>query len=142
MSEMRDYLKNKLDEFNKNYNVEYKLNTCWDKDMKRQWKRDSEEIRSQWQNINSVTDVQKYVSWFASTVTRYENIGGVYTDAYDMDLSLYRAIYAIQKMAQCYDNKNLDFHTFDKDKIDRLFNELYISLKEMKEINLRRAMQD
>ena len=142
MSEMRDYLKSRLDEFIRNYNVENKLNTCWDKDLKRQWKRDSDEVRSQWKNINSVADVQRYVDWFASTVARYENVKGIYTDAYDMDLSLFRAIYAIQKMAASYDNEKLDFHTFGKDEIDRLFSELYRVLKEMKEVNLRRAMQD
>lgn len=86
--------------------------------------------------------MQKYVNWFASTVARYENIKGIYTDAYDMDLSLYRAVYAIQKMALCYDNNNLNFHTFGKEEIDRMFSELYKALKEMQEINLCRAMQD
>lgn len=59
-----------------------------------------------------------------------------------MVLSLYRVVYAVQKMAQCYDNSNLNFHTFGKEEIDRMFSELYKTLKEMQEINLRRAMQD
>lgn len=72
MYERNARLLNKLDELKNSYNVEYKLSTCLDKDMKRQWKRDSEEIRSQWQYINSVADVQKHVNWFDSTVARYE----------------------------------------------------------------------
>ena len=142
MSEMQSYLKEKLHEFNSKYNVKYKLSTCWDKELKRQWKRDCEEISAQWQEVNSVADIQKYVDWYAATVERYENIRGFYTDAYDMDLALYRAISAIQKMAQCYDMDRFDFHTFGKAEIDTLFEKLYETLKAMQDVNLRRAMQD
>ena len=59
-----------------------------------------------------------------------------------MDLALYRAVSAIQKMAQCYDFDDFDFHTFGKEDIDNIFDTLYQWLEEMKNVNMRRAMQD
>lgn len=59
-----------------------------------------------------------------------------------MDLALYRAVSAIQKMAQCYDIDDFDFHMFGKTDIDEMFELLYIWLDEMRNVNMRRAMQD
>ena len=75
-------------------------------------------------------------------VKQYQNIKGLFSDAYDMDLALYKAVSAIQKMAQCYDFDDFDFHTFGKEDIDNMFAVLYQWLEEMKNVNMRRAMQD
>ena len=142
MEELQEYLKEKLNEFRKTYNAEYHLNTYSDRELKRQWKSDYERTRGQWQNVKSISDVKRYVNGFVGTVKQYQNIKGVFSDAYDMDLALYRAISAIQKMAQCYDIDDFDFHMFKKEDIDEMFDTLYQWLEEMKNVNMRRAMQD
>lgn len=144
MSELQNYLKTKLNDFSQTENVLYRLNAyCeYDRELKRQWKRDREEIRNQWQDISSVAVVQECMRGYAATIERYKNIKGIYSDAYDMDLALYRVVSAISKMAQCYDMERFDFHTYGKEEIDNLFVELNRLLKEMNDVNLRRAMQD
>lgn len=52
------------------------------------------------------------------------------------------AVSAIQKMAQCYDFDGFDFYTFGKEDIDKMFCALYGNLEAMKNVNMRRAMQD
>lgn len=42
-----------------------------------------------------------------------------------MDLALYRAVSAIQNMVQCYDMDDFDFHMFEKEDIDEIFDMLY-----------------
>lgn len=142
MEDLQEYLKGKLTEFNRTYNAEYHLNSYSDRYIKRQWKEDSKRTQGQWQSVNSISDVTRYVNGFAATVKGYQGIKGIYTDAYDMDLALFKAVSAIQKMAQCYDIDDLDFHTFSKEDIDDMFDALYNNLDAMKNVNLRRAMQD
>ena len=142
MEDLQNYMKEKLTEFNKTYNVEYHLNSYFDKDIKRQWKSNYKRIKEQWQSVKSVSDVVRYVNGFAGTVKQYQSIKGLFSDAYDMNLDLYRAISAIQKMAQCYDIYDMDFYTYGKDDIDNLFDALYKWLEAMHTVNTRRAMQD
>ncbi|MSS64178.1 hypothetical protein [Velocimicrobium porci] len=142
MEDLQEYLKERLNEFRKTYNVEYYLNAYSDKELKRQWKSDYERTRGQWQSIKSISDVKRYVNGFVGTVKQFQNIKGLFSDAYDMDLALYRAVCAIQKMAQCYDIEDFDFHMFQKDDIDEMFDTMYQWLEEMKNVNMRRAMQD
>lgn len=142
MEELQEYLKEKLNAFKKTYNAEYHLNTYSDKELKRQWKNDYKRIRGQWQSVKSISDVNRYVNGFVGTVKQYQSIKGFFSDAYDMDLALYRAVSAIQKMAQCYDIDDFDFHMFGKTDIDEMFELLYIWLDEMRNVNMRRAMQD
>lgn len=142
MGDLQEYLKDKLSEFNKTYNAEYHLNSYFDRHIKSQWKEDYKRVQGQWQSVKSISDVQRYVNGFAATVKQYQNIKGLFSDAYDMDLALYKAVSAIQKMAQCYDFDDFDFHTFEKEDIDNMFVALYQWLEEMKNVNMRRAMQD
>ena len=142
MEDLQEYLKEKLKEFNKAYNAEYHLNTYFDRELKRQWKSDYERTRGQWQSVKSISDVKRYVNGFVGAVKQYQNVKGLFSDAYDMDLALYRAVSAIQKMAQCYDIDDFDFQMFGKAEIDDMFNVLYEWLKEMQNVNIRRAMQD
>ncbi len=142
MEDLQEYLKDKLSEFNKTYNAEYHLNSYFDRHIKSQWKDDYKRVQGQWQSVKSISDVQRYVNGFAATVKQYQNIKGLFSDAYDMDLALYKAVSAIQKMAQCYDFDDFDFHTFGKEDIDNMFAALYQWLEEMKNVNMRRAMQD
>lgn len=142
MEDLQQYLKSKLDDFNKTYNVQQYLNSYTDKDLKRQWKYDCERAKGQWQDIKSISDAERCIDEFATTVERYQNIKGIFSDAYDMDLALYKAVLAIQKMAQCYEFDKFDFHTFGKNDIDNMFAMLYKWFEEMKNVNMRRAMQD
>lgn len=142
MEDLQRYLKSKLDAFNKTYNVQQYLNSYTDKDLKRQWKYDCNRVKGRWQDIKSISDVEECIVGFATTVERYQNIKGIFSDAYDMDLALYEVVLAIQKMAQCYEFDNFDFHTFGKDDIDNMFDTLYKWFEEMKNVNMRRAMQD
>lgn len=142
MEDLQEYLKDKLSEFNKTYNAEYHLNSYFDRHIKSQWKDDYKRVQGQWQSVKSISDVRRYVNGFAATVKQYQNVKGLFSDAYDMDLALYKAVSAIQKMAQCYDFDDFDFHTFEKEDIDNMFVALYQWLEEMKNVNMRRAMQD
>lgn len=142
MEDLQEYLKDKLSEFNKTYNAEYHLNSYFDRHIKSQWKNDYKRVQGQWQSVKSISDVQGYVNGFVVTVKQYQNIKGLFSDAYDMNLALYKAVSAIQKMAQCYDFDDFDFHTFGKEDIDNMFAVLYQWLEEMKNVNKRRAMQD
>lgn len=142
MEDLQQYMQNKLNEFNKNYNAQYQLNSYMDGYIKKQWKLDEKRMHGQWLSVRSISDVQGYITGFLGTIKQYENIRGVHTDAYDMDLALYKAVNAIQKMVQCYDMEDFDFYTFDKRDIDGLFKELYDGVEKMKKVNMHRAMQD
>lgn len=87
MEDVQEYLKNRLNEFKQGYNAEYKLNSYCDKELKRRWKVDREKAKNQWQYINSVEDVRNYISGFIGQVEQYQNIKGIPTDTYDMDLA-------------------------------------------------------
>lgn len=142
MENLQQYLKDRLAEFNKTYNVQSHLNSYSDREIKKQWKEDYNRTQSQWQSVKCNSDVIRFVNGFIATVKQYQNIKGFFIDSYDMNLALYRAINAIQKMTQCYDIDYLDFHTFGKEDIDELFDALYNGLEKMKNVNMRRAMQD
>lgn len=119
MEDLQDYLKGKLTELKKLYNVESNLNNYFDRHIKRQWKDDYKRTQAQWQEVKSVSDVIRYVNGFTGTVKQYQKVKGLFSDAYDMD-----------------------FHTFGKKDIDSLFDELYKWIEEMHTVNTRRAMQD
>lgn len=145
MENLQDYLKEKISEFNRKYDVEHSLEyfATVNKDIKRRWKEDSVRIKSQWQYIKSISDVMLCVDGFIGRVDYFKDKKGIREDAYNMDLELYKAISAIRKMAQCYDlDDKFDFHTFNRTDIDNLFSILYNGLKDMKDVNMRRAMQD
>lgn len=142
MEDLQNYLKEKLEEFKHTYNVEYHLNSYSDRHIKQQWKADNERMYNQWLSVKDVSGVMRFVNGFIGTVEQYENIKGVSSDAYDMNLALYKSVNAIQKMTQCYDMKEFDFCTFKKDDIDGLFSILYNGLDKMENVNMRRAMQD
>ncbi len=88
-------MKEKLAEFNQLYNARYQLNSYTARHIKQQLKEDDRRTQSMWQSAKSVGDVQRYINAFLATVKQYENIRGVFTDAYDMDLALYRVVNAI-----------------------------------------------
>lgn len=142
MEDLQEYLKKKLSEFNKTYNAEYHLNSYFDRHIKKQQREDYKRIQSQWQSVKSISDVRGYVNGFAVTVKGYQNVKDVFTDAYDMDLALFKVVSAIQKMAQCYDMDDFDFHTFSKEDIVDMFGALHKNLDAMKNVNMRRTMQD
>ncbi|MDD4370700.1 MAG: hypothetical protein PHD56_06485 [Anaerostipes sp.] len=142
MEDRQKYLQDKLKEFNRSYNALGHLNSYSDKQIKRQWKEESSRTQRQWQSIQSISDVTRYVNGFTGTVAQYKNIRGLFSDAYEMDLALYRAVNAIQKMAQCYDIDDFDFCNFSIDNIDKMFNTLYKGVEEMQKVNMHRAMQD
>lgn len=142
MEDVQEYLKNRLNEFKQGYNAEYKLNSYCDKELKRRWKVDREKAKNQWQYINSVEDVRNYISGFIGQVEQYQNIKGIPTDTYDMDLALYKVNLAISKMAQCYESNKCDFDSCGKEEIDEIFDTLYHWLEEMNNVNMRRMMQD
>lgn len=139
---MKQYINNKLDEFNNEHCVQSKLSS-YDGDYQRQWKKDYKDIHQNlWSKIMSVNDVFDYVDRYVGSVEREEKLNVTYLDIYDTDLALYRATYAIRKMAQCYDNPNCDFDTFGKDEIDNLFIKLEKTYERMKQELLRRSMND
>lgn len=138
---MKDYIRFKLNDFEKEHAV---LNTSniYDGDIKRQWKNDSEEIHGSWKDINSISDVYSYIDSYVYSVEREGNLKTLCLDTYDTDLALYRAIYAIEKAVCCFDNKDLDFNTLDKESIDILFTKLNNAYKKMQDIIMRRTMYD
>lgn len=139
---MKQYINNKLDEFNKEHCVQSKLSS-YDGDYQRQWKKDYKDIHQNlWSKITSVNDVLDYVDRYVGSVEREEKLNVTYLDIYDADLALYRATYAIRKLAQCYDNPNCDFNTFGKDEIDNLFIKLEKTYNRTKQELLRRTMND
>ena len=139
---MKNYINNKLDEFNREHCVESKLNN-YEGYFKKQWKKDREEIsRSLWGEVRSVSDVINYVNLYVDSVEREVNLNVKYLDIYDIDLALYRAVYAMNKMAYCYDNPNCNFITVEKNEIDALFSMLKTAHIEMKNELARRSMLD
>lgn len=144
MNELQQYLENELNKFNKIYDARYHVSRYMDKDLQRRWKKDQKSIDRYWQSIKSTDDVRQSVNIFIGTVESFENVSrGIIGDAYDMDLALYKAVTAIQKMTQCYDMSNdFDFYQFGKEDIDKMFETLYSGLKRMEKVNMNRAFQD
>ena len=137
MSEMKDYLESKLNEFNSKHNVHAKLNR-YDGDEKKRWKRDYERTRNLWQEVNSVADVKDYIDRYVFLVEQEElKTTDLYT--YDVDLALYRAVYALQKMVHCFDMVGFNWNHLGKETIDDLFSEMYNSVEKMKNIITRRT---
>lgn len=141
MSEMKDYLESKLNEFNREHNVQAKLNR-YDGYEQKQWKRDREKTRDLWAKVNSITDVKEYIDRYVFMVEREERLrtNDLYT--YDVDLALYRAVYAIQKMVHSFDMEGFDWNNLEKEAIDDLFSELYVSVEKMRNIITRRTSWD
>lgn len=137
-----EYIKNKLRELNSIYNVEQHLNSYTNRHIKQQWNEDSKNVYKQWLSVKSISDVEIFINGFIGTVKQYENVNGVFTDAYDMDLALYKVVNAIQKMAQCYDSHDFNFHTLNTNDIDEIFSTLHDGLNRMNNVNMHRAMQD
>lgn len=144
MNELQQYLENELNKFNKKYDSGYHVSRYGNKDLQRRWKKDKKDINQYWQSIKSTDDVRRSVNIFIGTVESFENVSrGIIGDAYDMDLALYKAVTAIQKMTQCYDMSNdFDFYQFGKEDIDKMFETLYSGLKRMEKVNMNRAFQD
>lgn len=141
MSELKDYLESKLDEFNRKHNVQAKLNR-YDGEIKKQWKRDYEKTSYLWQEIKSISDVQEYINRYVFMVEREEKLKTTDLCTYDTDLALYRAVYAIRKMVRCFDMAGFDFYLLDKDAVDSLFALIYGSVEKMENVIRRRAMWD
>lgn len=139
---MKQYINNKLDKFNKEHCIESKLSS-YDNDYQRQWEKDYKDIHQNlWGKIMSANDVLDLVDRYIVSVEREEKLNVTYLDIYDTYLALYRALYAIRKMAQCYDNPNCDFNTFGKDEIDNMFIKLEKTYNRMKQELLRRTMNN
>lgn len=137
---MKNYINGKLEEFNRKCCIHNKLNS-YDGDYKKRWKRDYNDIKnSLWREIMSATDICEYVDRYIYSVEREISSNNTYLDIYDIDLALYRAVYAIQKMACCYDNNNCDFSSFDKSQIDALFEKLNIAYDKIKNEIFRRSI--
>lgn len=141
---MKDYLDKKIADFKKYYNVQHHLSTYCnnDCDLNRRWKKDFNQIQNQWQDISSISKMQEYVDMYSSIVERCNDAKGIFIESYDMNLALYRAIKAIEKVANCYDRDGFDFNEFGQDEIDKLFAKLYYWTKEMQNISFRRSVQD
>lgn len=144
MKDLQKYLKEKLAELEKSYDLIHalKIESDSNNDLRRRWERDYERTQAEWQSVKSISDVLGYVNRFEATVKQYQNVKAIFSDAYDMDLALYKAESAIQKMAQCFDVDRMDFHTFSQKDIDDMFNKLYNNIEAMQNVNERRALRD
>lgn len=78
MEDLQEYLKDKLPEFNKTYNAECYLNSYLNRHIKSQWKEDYKRIQGQWQSVKSISDVQRCVNGFATTVKNKKCTGIVF----------------------------------------------------------------
>lgn len=139
MSEMKDYLESKLNEFKCKHDIQAKLNR-YDGEIKKQWKCDCERTRELWQEVNSVADVQDYIGRYVFLVEQEEQLKTTDLYTYDVDLALYRAVYAIQKMVRCFDMAGFDFGLLDKAAIDDLFASIYGAFAKMENVIVRRTM--
>lgn len=140
MSDVSNYIKNKLNQFCKEHDVPGKLNR-YDGELQRQWKHDRDRTKMLWQEIMTESDVHDYIDRFVSSVEREANLNTLCLETYSTDLALYRAVYAMEKMAQCYNNKNCQFNTIDINAIDIMFNKLEQAHQKMKDELMRRTMR-
>ena len=136
---MKEYLRNKLLELKKHHNAEtFLINYCT-KDLKWQWERDRKQPK--WEDVMCMADVQNYVDRYSVVVDRYIDIKtGV--DDYYVNLALYRATYAIEKMVNCYDNNTCDFCFENTSDVDNWFDNLHKLIHIMQEEIDRRSMVD
>lgn len=138
---MKEYLNNKLSELKNRYNAESFLKTFCATDLKRQWEKDYKEVKNLWATIVNMDDVQKYIDAYDVVVNRYlKTNSGI--DTYYVNLILFKATYAIDKMVNCYDNNKCDFHFSNTTDIDSWFEKLYKLIDIMNNELNRRAMAD
>ena len=140
MSDVVKYIKSKLNEFCKEHDVPGKLNR-YDGDIQKQWKYDREKTKMLWKEIMTESDVHIYVDNFVYSVEREVSLNTSCLETYDTDLALYRAVYAIGKMAQCYNNNNCQFDMIDISTIDFMFEKLEKAHRKMKDELMRRSMR-
>ena len=135
---MKAYLESKLLELKRFYNAEHSLNNYCGNDLKRQWNKDREEVKKQWETVMSMDDIQKYVDAYDIVVDRYlSNLGA---DVYCVNLTLFKLTYAIEKMVSCYDNDRCDFHFNGIEEIDNWFAVVHKQIESMKSEMHRRSM--
>ncbi len=138
-SAMKEYLRNKLLELKKHHNAEIFLNNYCTKQLKKQWERDRKQPK--WEDIMCMADVQNYVERYSVVIDRYmDTQTGV--DVYYVNLALYRATYAIEKMVNCYDNNRCEFYFENTSDVDNWFDNLYKLINIMQEETDRRSQID
>jgi len=141
MSSANNYLKIKLDEFEKEHNPCGKLSR-YDGDLKKRWKQDYSQRESVWRNVNTVADLYSYIERFVCAVEREKMLKSRCLETYDVDLALFYATYVIQKAIHSFEMKISDFNTLSNTDIDEIFDRLYKSTYDLKEIVTQRAMWD
>lgn len=140
MSDVSNYIKNKLNEFCRAHDVLGKLNR-YDGDLQKRWKKDREKTKMLWQEILTETDVHNYIDKFVYSVKREVRLNTSCLETYDTDLALYRAVYAIEKMANCYSNEKCQFDVININMVDVMFEKMEQAYNELKNELMRRTMQ-
>ena len=141
MSSANDYLKIKLDEFEKEHSPYSKLSR-YDGDLKKRWKQDYSQRETVWRNVNTVADLYRYIERFVCATEQEVALQTRNLDTYEVDLALFYVTYAIQKAIHCYKMKISDFYTLSNDDIDKIFDRLYKRVSDLKDTVMRRAMWD
>lgn len=115
------------------------MNNYCTKELKRQWERDRKQPK--WEDVMCMADVQNYVDRYTVVVDRYmDTKTGV--DVYYVNLALYRATYAIEKMVNCYDNNTCEFYFENTSDVDNWFDKLHKLIHIMQDETDRRSMVD
>lgn len=129
---MKDYINKKLEDFfQKCGNIESKLDR-YDDIYQKQWKRDKDDISKKlYQQITTVSDVIQYIDHYVGSVEREKSLKVLNLDIYDVDLALYKAVYALKKMANQYDNIKCNFN-IDVKQVDEIFAKMEQAHKDMK----------
>lgn len=144
MMEVQQYMLDKIRDFKvKVCNPEAHLNNMasYDRDFKRMWKRDKDNF--DYAGIIDNERVFDYVQGVEGSVHFAENLKlGHIEDAYNMYLSLYKALTALFKMAHNMENSYCDFEEITVQAVDEIFDELEQVVQRMENVNMRRAMQD
>lgn len=148
---MKDYIIEKINEFEKKYHLQYCLNSLAsvDSEISRMWKQESSQNNECWRRINTNDDVIQLVDFFDRSVRFVEeNVrfgDGHIEDGYNMALAGYRAIQGFRKMAEFIDPKPWNksgFAELSETEVDTLFNRMNEIAERMNKQNSRRAMQD
>ena len=151
IEEMKDYIIEKISEFEKKYHLQYYLNSLAsvDSEISKMWKQESSQNNECWRRINTNDDVIQLVDFFDRSVRFVEeNVrfgDGHIEDGYNMALAGYRAIQGFRKMAEFIDPKPWNksgFAELSETEVDTLFNRMNEIAERMNKQNLRRAMQD